>query len=319
MKAALFLLCALGTSTSNFLVRTGEENVYNYQGKILTGIPELEQTFAGMAIECEVLLQGQGFTAEGPGNGVFKIALRNIKFNNFNEKLSGPEPLNWRTLVTPATSPVPEALKVFLESPVQGEMEAWKIKKVTLSADEPEWSVNFKKALVAAIKVQLPATMELPNQIPRSHPMTHRHLPAFWTVMEQGIDGVCENTYQVTEVPAYLVSEAEKALMKPEMCEGKKIFQVMRTRDITKCTERSLFVATRGHENCLVGGCNGVNGKVGMTRFLGCGTDTSDFQMHAIINEGEHQQNLLSFNTEKVMTGTRQFLALREGRGGPPV
>ena len=259
MKAALFLLCALGTSTSNFLVRTGEENVYNYQGKILTGIPELEQTFAGMAIECEVLLQGQGFTAEGPGNGVFKIALRNIKFNNFNEKLSGPEPLNWRTLVTPATSPVPEALKVFLESPVQGEMEAWKIKKVTLSADEPEWSVNFKKALVAAIKVQLPATMELPNQIPRSHPMTHRHLPAFWTVMEQGIDGVCENTYQVTEVPAYLVSEVEKALMKPEMCEGKKIFQVMRTRDITKCTERSLFVATRGHENCSVGGCNGVN------------------------------------------------------------
>jgi len=314
MKAALFLLCALGTSTSNFLVRTGEENVYNYQGKILTGIPELEQTFAGMAIECEVLLQGQGFTAEGPGNGVFKIALRNIKFNNFNEKLSGPEPLNWRTLVTPATSPVPEALKVFLESPVQGEMEAWKIKKVTLSADEPEWSVNFKKALVAAIKVQLPATMELPNQIPRSHPMTHRHLPAFWTVMEQGIDGVCENTYQVTEVPAYLVSEAEKALMKPEMCEGKKIFQVMRTRDITKCTERSLFVATRGHENCLVGGCNGVNGKVGMTRFLGCGTDTSDFQMHAIINEGEHQQNLLSFNTEKVMTGTRQVLALKEVR-----
>merc|ERR1719153_513877 len=102
--------------------------------------------------------------------------------------------------------------------------------------------------------------------------------------------------------------------MKPEMCEGKKIFQVMRTRDITKCTERSLFVATRGHENCLVGGCNGVNGKVGMTRFLGCGTDTSDFQMHAIINEGEHQQMLLSFNTEKVMTGTRQVLALKEVR-----
>ena len=88
MKAALFLLCALGTSTSNFLVRTGEENVYNYQGKILTGIPELEQTFAGMAIECEVLLQGQGFTAEGPGNGVFKIALRNIKFNNFNDRFT---------------------------------------------------------------------------------------------------------------------------------------------------------------------------------------------------------------------------------------
>merc|ERR1712126_406812 len=233
---------------------------------------------------------------------------------NFNEKLSGPEPLNWRTLVTPATSPVPEALKVFLESPVQGEMEAWKIKKVTLSADEPEWSVNFKKALVAAIKVQLPATMELPNAIPRSQPLAQSQFPAFWTVMEQGIDGVCENMYQVTEIPAYSISEAERTLIKPEMCEGKKIFQLMRNRDITKCTERSLFIATRGHENCLVDGCNGVNGKVGMTRFLGCGTDMTDFQLHAIINEGELQQNLLAFNTEKVMTGTRQVLALKEVR-----
>merc|ERR1711970_381367 len=238
MRAALFLLSAIGTSTANFLVRTGEENVYHYHGKILTGIPELEHTFAGMAIDCEVLLQGHGFTAEGLGNGVFKIALRNI---------------------------------------------------------------NFNKALVAAIKVQLPAAMELPNAIPRANPMAGRHFPAFWTVMEQGIDGVCENMYQVTEIPAFLIGEAERALIKPDMCEGKKIFQLMRTRDITKCTERSLFIATRGHENCLVGGCNGVNGKVGMTRFLGCGTDMTDFQIHAIINEGEHQQNLLAFNTEKVM------------------
>ena len=310
----MFLLCALGTSTANFLVRTGEENVYHYHGKILTGIPELEHTFAGMAIDCEVLLQGHGFTAEGLGNGIFKIALRNVKFNNFNEKLTGPEPLNWRTVETPATAPVPEAFRVFLESPVMGEMVAWKIKKVTLSADEPEWSVNFKKALVAAIKVQLPAAIELPNAIPRAHPMTHRNFPAFWTVMEQGIDGVCENMYQVTEIPAYLLGETERTLIKPLMCEGKKIFQLMRTRDITKCTERSLFIATRGHENCLVGGCNGVNGKVGMTRFLGCGTDMNDFQLHAIINEGEHQQNLLAFNTEKVMTGTRQVLALKEVR-----
>merc|ERR1711887_46875 len=314
MRAALFLLCAIGTSTANFLVRTGEENVYHYQGKILTGIPELENTFAGMAIDCEVLLQGHGFTAEGLGNGVFKIALRNIKFNNFNEKLTGPEPLNWRTVVTPATAPVPEAFRAFLEAPVKGEMEAWQIKKVTPSADEPEWSVNFKKALVAAIKVQLPAVAELPNAIPRSHSMTHRHFPAFWTVMDQGIDGTCENMYQVTEIPAYLIGEAERALIKPDMCEGKKIFQLMRTRDITKCTERSLFIATRGHENCLVGGCNGANGKVGMTRFLGCGTDMTDFQLHAIVNEGEHQQNLLAFNTEKVMTGTRQVLALKEVR-----
>ena len=26
-----------------------------------------------------------------------------------------------------------------------------------------------------------------------------------WTVMEEGIEGKCENTYQVTEIPEYMV------------------------------------------------------------------------------------------------------------------
>ena len=129
-----------------------------------------------------------------PCSRIFKIRLRSWPFpplTSFNwfditRKLNVPKPLNWRTLGTPATPPAPGTLKVFLESPVQGEREAWKIKKVTPSADEPEWSVNFKKTLVAAIKVQLPGTMELPNQIPRYHPMTNRHLPASWIVIEQG-------------------------------------------------------------------------------------------------------------------------------------
>jgi hypothetical protein len=40
--------------------------------------------------------------------------------------------------------------------------------------------------------------------------------------MEQDVDGVCENTYQVTEIPEYLISEEEKSLMKRELCQGKR-------------------------------------------------------------------------------------------------
>merc|ERR1719430_133516 len=49
-----------------------------------------------------------------------------------------------------------------------------------------------------------------------------------------------------------------------------------------------------------------------MTRYLGCGENRESFQLHAVINEGELQQNLLAFNTEKVVTGTKQVLALQE-------
>merc|ERR1719431_1352069 len=95
------------------------------------------------------------------------------------------------------------------------------------------------------------------------------------------------------------------------------IFQVVRTRDITKCNVRSLFIAARHHENCLFGKCNGATGKTSSTRFLGCGENKEALKLHAVINEGELQQNLLAFNTEKVVTGTRQVLALQEVRPAP--
>ena len=204
MKLAFFLLCAFGAASAKFLIKPGQEHVYAYSGRILTGIPELENVFSGLAIDCKVLLQaGQG----RPGTNTFKVALRDVQFSNFNQKLNGPLPLNWRTMVTPATAPVINAHKIFLESPVEVEMVNWEIKKVIISAEEPEWSVNFKKALIAAIKVQLPLGNEHENRISREGVPAGAILavPQFWTVMEQGVDGVCENTYQVTEIPEYLV------------------------------------------------------------------------------------------------------------------
>ena len=72
-----------------------------------------------------------------------------------------------------------------------------------------------------------------------------------WTVMEKGIEGKCENTYQVTEIPEYMVHDYEKGMFQPELCQGKKFWQVLRTRDITKCTDRSVFLSSKGHKNCV--------------------------------------------------------------------
>jgi len=314
MRSTALLLCSLGCTLAWYPKHNVEgENVFSYHGKVLTGIPELEHTYAGLVIDCDVITQPiAGFTPGTPWTGVFKLGLQNIKFSNFNEKLAGPTPYNWRTMVTPATSLVPETHKIFLESPVVVEMVDSTVTKVTISSLEPEWSVNFKKALVATIKVQLPVADHI-NKISRTSTLTT--MPDFWTTMEQGVDGVCENTYQVTEVPSYLISPAEQGLMKPELCVGQKIFQIVRNRDTTKCTTRSMFISARGHENCLMGGCDGVTGKVAMTKFLVCGTDKDHItSLHTIINEGEHQHNLLPFNTEAVVTGTSQVLALKEMR-----
>merc|ERR1711970_1224103 len=321
MKLAFFLLCAIGAASAKFLIEPGKEHVYAYKGRIVSGIPELERRFSGLTIEAKVLMQaGQG----RPGTNTFKIALKDVKFSHFNEKLNGPHPFNWRTMETPSTNPVTSAHKAHLESPVVVELENWEVKKVIVSAEEPEWSVNFKKALVAAIKVQLPEDDAHQNRISRGGESwmgmssgSSFALPPYWTVMEQGVDGICENTYRVSEIPQYMISSVERNLVKMEECQGKRMYQVVRTRDITKCTTRSVFIAARNHDNCLVGKCDGATGKTVSTRFIGCGENKESMKLHAVISEGELQQNLLAFNTEKVVTGTKQVLALEEVKPAP--
>ena len=118
----------------------------------------------------------------------FKLAMRDVGLAKFNDKLEGKhEPVNWRNVVTPATNPVTADVKLFM---AKGEVSTGKI-----SAQEPQWAVNFKKALGAALKVKLPFQQA-------------QSIPYFWAAMEQGIEGVCENTFQVTELPEYLIYEA---------------------------------------------------------------------------------------------------------------
>merc|ERR1719312_281772 len=74
--------------------------------------------------------------------------------------------------------------------------------------------------------------------------------------------------------------------------------------------DRSIFVSSKAHAKCLLGNCNEVNSKSSTTRYFGCGESIETVQLHGMINEGELQQNVLAFNTEPVVTGTKQIIKL---------
>jgi hypothetical protein len=82
---------------------------------------------------------------------------------------------------------------------VEVELVDGEVKRVTVSSEEPEWSVNFKKALISAFKMKLPEQEERNNRIVRGQDT----IPDNWKVMEQDFNGVCVNTYQVTEIPEH--------------------------------------------------------------------------------------------------------------------
>jgi len=289
MKSALFFLLSVGLTTSSSPFKPGYEYAYSYSGKILTGIPEIDTTFAGMSITGQVIVQSTGIDS-------FKLAMQEVGMSTFNDKMSGSDPVNWRNVITPKTNPLVEEYQQHIESPTEFTIENGEISTMLVSNTEPLWSINFKKALIANLKIQLPGADMSP----------------FWKKMEQGIEGKCENTYQILELPEYLIHEYEHEMLKPELCQGKKFYQIIKTRDITNCLDRSVFVSGKAHAKCLLGNCDKVNTKSSLTRYFGCGQSTESVELQSMIGEGELQQNVLAFNTEPVITGTQQVLKLLE-------
>merc|ERR1711962_1371630 len=295
----------------------GQEYVYSYTGRILTGIPQIDSTFAGMSMEGQVYVQATS-------QNTVKMMMKNVKFGTFNDHLSGSseQPTNWRNVKVESSTPLTSQYKQYMDSPVEFSVEQGQFSTMKVSSEEPQWAVNFKKALVANLKVQQPQQSSLTEE--RRNPRfwyvaqqqdSQEHY--YWTTMEEGIEGKCENTYHVSELPEYMVTEYERGMLRPEMCQGKKYYQVVKTKDITKCQDRSIYLSSQGHKNCLIGNCQAVNTKQSQTRYYGCGQSPHSMELHGMISEGELQHNVVAFNTETVVTGTKQILKLQEIKTSP--
>merc|ERR1719391_10933 len=248
-------------------------------------------------------------------SGTFKLALKDVRFTRFNEKLTGLEPENWRFMHTPEPEETTSEYKTVLESPVEFTMIEGEVKEIKSSREEATWTLNFKKSLISLIKIQSPSgRIDISQNNVRTE--TGR-LPEIWSVMEEGVDGECENTYQFIEVPTYMLSELTHGKMEMESCEerGMKAYQITKTRNMNKCTKRTSWISVApGELECELGNCDLMYEKSSMTRYLGCGSSAEDVELKVILNEGELLGNPVGYNIENVVTGTEQTLELVEKR-----
>jgi len=308
MRSFSLLLLVLGAVASEPLFHSGKEYEFDYHGKIVNGIPQLNSQYAGLTIQAKVILQAKG-------SQTYKLAVKNVRSTKFNEKFTGPESQgweNWRQLRTPEGQQIPSELSSMLEQPIEFSMVNGEVRHVQVSEHEPEWSVNFKKSLVSLIKVHTPSGQDLSINSIRS--TSSGELPSTWKVMEQGIDGECENTYEVMELPEYMLQEVAPVLLEEnEKCQGGKFVQIIKTRDVNKCVERTAFQITEPvRTTCPTGNCGQMWQRSSLTRYIACGERGQNLEVKAILNQGELQQSLLSFDTENVVTGTMQTLIVRE-------
>merc|ERR1712038_344399 len=159
--------------------------------------------------------------------------------------------------------------------------------------------------------------------------------PASWYIFEQAPDGECETKYEMTEVTApvaQMASEEFGELSIPMMglCSSPKVYEIIKTRNLDNCHKTSMHnfykpghLTCKPHEmrgvpmisprqspyNYATGGCGNLWTRSSVTRYGACGSP-DNMLIQSIINEGEVNQHLMDYKTEKMLTGSRQHLKL---------
>ncbi|CAB4065638.1 E2F4_5 [Lepeophtheirus salmonis] len=197
MKLFAFL-CFIGLATAtspSWQWQAGKEHIFHYTGRLLSGIPGLRPHFSGIGIETEVHLQVKSLED-------IRLNLRQVNYTQVNGPLSPGLPhvtssyegSNWRYVLLPQFTQAPIDIKKLLKVPITFAIHDGEIKTITVSGTEQEWSLNFKKALVALFQTKMEtSTLDLEmNTIVKDSDSTKN----YWKVSEETIEGVCDVIYQ---------------------------------------------------------------------------------------------------------------------------
>merc|ERR1712168_166785 len=319
------LAAASGLSGSGIKFEAGKEYVFEYSGRLMTGIPALASQYSGLGINATVSLVAKTPTT-------FGLVVSTPKFVKINDVPtpvednvpSTYEGTNWRRVKLPEMVEVPAEFKKILAIPVVVELGVTgEVIKMVMSKNEPEWSVNFKKGIVSLFQVKVETGVGS-NLIEKP---TFETLP-YWKVMEQTVAGKCLATYQVNELTEFLVKQDPTLIPFPESCPVKKYYEIVRTLDFDNCEKQASFSFYRPGHFMQKGASESVNNIESMltrsstTRRIACGSPATGLTIQTIVNDGEFDLAFIGTKTERVVSGSLQTLRLKAVRpmnGGFPL
>jgi len=290
----IFFILLLGTLTgvqcSEHFFSEGNEYQYSYTGRIMSGIPDLAPQYAGLMIKANIILQAF------PDNW-FHMMVKDVSFNSFNKNFRNMSATHWKTVqIKDGWSEADPSSLPSLQIPIKFTMRNGILSDIIVSTSEPEWVLNFKKALVSLFKVQ-----EDQNNL--NKPGTQHT----WKVKEDGIDGVCETTYNVNQIPFYQI----KSKLLRKKCFNENIYEISKTRNFNHCLKSTAFnVNQPGNYKCSKGNCTPNWQRNFQVKYINCGKSLKTSTMHSVSAEGEIQQKLLSTEDKPNMAGTLQDLQL---------
>ncbi|CAM1309027.1 Uncharacterised protein g5029 [Pycnogonum litorale] len=163
----------------------GYQYTYRLLGKIVTGIPGVQRQWSGLAITYRIAIQVRQdqlvFKFDDVKVDRINKHVHNINFHEFDFKPSSEY-----------SEHLTKSFRVYYADGI--------VKKFYVRRDEPEWSVNFKKATPTMFQVNLrqynPIRIQKDNYLVKPDPTAN-----YFRVMEDGIGGECETMYNIRKDP----------------------------------------------------------------------------------------------------------------------
>lgn len=206
----------------------GQTYVYQYVGKLLTGIPQLADQYAGFEIIADLILQ--------PLSGeIVAMKLDNVKVGKHN----GPVPNNYQEDIV--MNHQPDALyQRELTKPIRFVYSEGKVKAFEADISEPQWSLNIKKSILSLFNLNLTPKKILKSPKANLMPKPDYDLTVY-PIYEEGIGGVCETVYEINSIPDVKSPYPEHAF----------VLNVTKTRNYDNCLTEPVIV----NDNFDVRGC----------------------------------------------------------------
>jgi hypothetical protein len=212
----------------------GQTYLYEYSGRLLSGIPQLADQYAGFEILADLILQPLG-------EDIVAMKLANIKVGKHN----GQVPNNYQEEITMNHQPDAQYTRE-LTKPIRFIYADGKINQFEADQSEPEWSLNIKKSILSLFNINLTPKKILKSPIGNLVPKPTDAELTVYPIYEDGIGGICETVYQINNIPDPKARHADR--------EPAFVLNVTKTRNYDNCLTEPTIV----NDNFDVRGCPSV-------------------------------------------------------------
>lgn len=212
----------------------GQSYIYEYTGRLVSGIAQLDTNAAVLEIKSDIVLQ--------PEEDGSKIAMQmtNIRVGKHNGIV--PDHLVGRIVIDHQEA---KEYEQELAKPIRFIWVNGQVKALEASASEPEWSINVKKSVLSLLNVNLnpQKIIQTEQRTAKQNSIHSRRSPTeplvVYPIYEDGIGGICETLYEVKQSPYGWTSEEEQlALQQFGTSEKDLVLNVTKTRVYDNCLTR---------------------------------------------------------------------------------